>query len=176
VRFGNVLGSTGSVVPLFREQVARGGPVTVTHPDMTRFFMTIGEAVALIVEAAGYIIQEDRTEGGVLVLDMGAPVRIVDLAERLIGLLGRRPHDEIPLVFTGLRPGERLHEELALAHEQLGPLPAPGLLLAKPNHPCLTETLALTEALVEAARAGDRRLTLERLSAMAPEYVPAAAC
>lgn len=175
VRFGNVLGSTGSVVPLFREQIERGGPVTVTHPEMTRFFMTIGEAVHLMVEAAAFILHEDRTEGGVLVLDMGAPVRIVDLAERLIGLMGHRPHEEVAITFTGLRAGERLHEALAVEQERLGPLPAPGILLAKPRHPSLPETLALTEALIAAARSGDRRATLDRLTAMAPDYLAAAA-
>jgi O-antigen biosynthesis protein WbqV len=175
VRFGNVLGSTGSVVPLFREQIERGGPVTVTHPEMTRFFMTIGEAVHLIVQAAVFILHEDRTEGGVLVLDMGAPIRIVDLAERLIGLMGRRPHEDVALAFTGLRPGERLHEELALEHEELGPLAVSKILLAKPQHLSLSETLARTEAMAAAARAGRRDEVLALISEMAPEYQPAAA-
>lgn len=167
VRFGNVLGSTGSVVPILRDQISRGGPVTITHPEVSRFFMSLGEAVRLIIEAAGYILHEDRTEGGVLVLDMGEPVRVVDLAERLIRLMGRQPHVDIPITYIGLRPGERLHEELALAQEDLSPIAAPGLLLARPGHASLPETLARTEALVAAARAGDRRATLARLWTMA---------
>ena len=104
VRFGNVLGSRGSVLPLFREQIAQGGPITVTHPEVTRFFMTIPEACELVIQA-GALASHD---GKVLVLDMGEPVRIADLARRLIAESGKR----IEVVYTGLRPGEKMHEVL----------------------------------------------------------------
>lgn len=122
VRFGNVLGSRGSVVPLFQEQIRRGGPVTVTHPEMTRFFMTIPEAVQLVLQAGAI-----GTSGKLYLLDMGKPVRILDLARDMIALCGMDPDKDLPVVFTGLRPGEKLHERLHAEDETLEPAACAGM-------------------------------------------------
>jgi FlaA1/EpsC-like NDP-sugar epimerase len=123
VRFGNVIGSRGSVIPVMQEQIRRGGPVTVTHPEMTRYFMSTREAVALVLQASA---AESSHE--VLVLDMGEPVRILELAQELIRLSGFEPDREIPIVFTGIRPGEKLHEALETADEPLEPTAVPKVL------------------------------------------------
>lgn len=170
VRFGNVLDSAGSVVPLFRQQIEAGGPVTVTHRDVTRFFMTIPEACELILVATAATAQDKPEASPVYVLDMGEPVRITDLAERMIQLHGLRPHDDIAIEFVGLRPGEKLYEELAHATEDLMPAPFPKASLARARA-CSVEVLEDALArVVASARGGSAYEMTEALRSLVPEY------
>ncbi|MGC8838817.1 MAG: polysaccharide biosynthesis protein [Anaerolineae bacterium] len=159
VRFGNVLGSRGSVVPTFERQIQQGGPVTVTHREMTRYFMTVQEAVSLIIQAATF------TEGGDLfLLDMGRPVRIDDLARKLIRLRGLRPEVDIPIVYTGVRPGEKLHEELWSAGEDLLPTPHSRIYRVRQEHPPAAPNLeAQVRDLVALAQAQRQEEVVARL-------------
>lgn len=168
VRFGNVLGSNGSVVPLFKEQIRRGGPVTVTHPDMTRYFMTIPEAAQLVLQAATL-----GCGGEIFVLDMGEPVKIVNLARDLIRLSGFEVDREIAIVFNGLRPGEKLYEELYDPHEEGLPTPHEKIFLAK-HRPCSSHRLrAQLDQLAQVAnRPADQLLAV--LAELVPGYRPRA--
>jgi len=161
VRFGNVLGSSGSVVPIFKEQIEKGGPVTVTHPEMVRFFMTIPEAAQLVLQAT--TIGE---AGDILVLDMGEPVKIVDLARELIGLSGLREPDDIRIEFTGVRPGEKLREDLCGSGEELASSSHPKVRVARGAFPDLKDLLPRVEHLAEAAGRGDDRAVQRLLEEM----------
>jgi FlaA1/EpsC-like NDP-sugar epimerase len=165
VRFGNVLGSSGSVIPKFKEQIAAGGPVTVTHPDIIRYFMTIPEAARLVLQAAAI-----GESGQVLVLDMGEPVKIVELARMLIRLSGRT-EQEIPISYTGLRPGEKLFEELLADDETTEPTPHPKLRIAKTNGP-LPDIEAVLRWIEEAGPAPSHEEIRTWLRAQVPEYSP----
>ncbi|HJP20075.1 MAG TPA: nucleoside-diphosphate sugar epimerase/dehydratase [Alphaproteobacteria bacterium] len=170
VRFGNVLGSTGSVVPLFERQLARGGPLTVTDPEITRYFMTTREAVELVLQASAIPADQGNQTGGIFVLDMGEPVRIQDLARQMIRLAGYRPDKDVAITYTGLRPGEKLHERLFRDQEELVETRYEGILLTTPPAPERAALETALEALATAARARNTEDTLARLAALVPDY------
>lgn len=166
-RFGNVLASAGSVVPLFERQIASGGPVTVTHPDITRYFMTIPEAASLILQAGAI-----GNGGDIFVLDMGESVRIRDLAEKMIELSGLQPGHDIQIVYTGLRPGEKMHEELFYDKEQLQGTAHPKLLLANSSPPPFAEVLARLDELIPVMQRHDGETAKTMLCRLVPEFQP----
>jgi FlaA1/EpsC-like NDP-sugar epimerase len=166
VRFGNVLDSNGSVVPIFREQISRGGPVTVTHPDMKRYFMTIPEACQLVLQAGAM-----GRGGEIFILDMGEPVRIVDLARDLIHLSGFLPN-EIEIVFSGIRPGEKLYEELSISDEQAQKTRHPKIYVGRTvAEPLDVVTAKLDDLKAVVDRGASAEVVRERLSKVVPEFV-----
>jgi O-antigen biosynthesis protein WbqV len=175
VRFGNVLASNGSVVPKFKAQIEAGGPVTVTHPDMVRYFMTIREACDLVITAVTHALTPVRPDVSVYVLNMGQPVKIVDLAERMIRLSGLQPGHDIDIVFTGMRPGERLNEILFATEEPAVEIGVAGIMAAKPNEPPM-QALRKWIAALEQAIARDDRATIKAiLKDAVPEFGSTAA-
>jgi O-antigen biosynthesis protein WbqV len=175
VRFGNVLASNGSVVPKFKAQIEAGGPVTVTHPDMVRYFMTIREACDLVITAATHALAPAHPDVSVYVLNMGQPVKIVDLAERMIRLSGLEPGHDIDIVFTGMRPGERLNEILFASEEPTIEIGVAGIMAAKPSDPPM-QALRKWIAALEQAIARDDRTTIKAvLKDAVPEFGSTAA-
>ena len=165
-RFGNVLGSNGSVIHLFKEQIRLGGPVTVTHPEVNRFFMTIPEACKLVIEAAAM-----GSGGQTYLFDMGRSIRIVDLAEKMIRLSGKIPNKDIKIVFTGLRPGEKLYEEVLTESAKTLPTYHPKIVIAKEDLPCpdtLEEILSSFKSIYRL----DRNEVVEKLKSIVPGFVP----
>lgn len=170
VRFGNVLASNGSVVPKFKAQIEAGGPVTVTHPDMVRYFMTIREACDLVITAATHAMAPAHQDVSVYVLNMGQPVRIVDLAERMIRLSGLQPGHDIEIVFTGIRPGERLNEILFAHQEETVEIGVAGIVAARPREPSLPTIRAWLATLHQAVNGEQRGLIESVLNEAIPEF------
>ena len=166
VRFGNVLGSSGSVVPIFQRQIEAGGPVTVTHPEMMRYFMTIPEASQLVMQAGAI-----GRGGEIFVLDMGSPVRILHLARELIRRNGLRPGEDIPIHYSGVRPGEKLFEELAGPDERTRPTMHPKIRVWE-LPPAEPEQVARGLTLLASAAEGTRDQVLAALRACVPEFRP----
>ncbi len=171
VRFGNVLNSAGSVVPLFQKQIARGGPVTVTHKDMVRYFMSISEAVQLVLQAA-VLGNKSGDSAPIFVLDMGEPVRIEELACQMIRLAGLKPYEDIPITFTGLRPGEKLFEELFHDAENMLPTAHAAIHLARARSHDRVATLGAITNVIQSARAGEKNSIPSLIKRIVPEYQP----
>lgn len=174
VRFGNVLASNGSVVPKFKAQIEAGGPVTVTHPDMVRYFMTIREACDLVVTAATHAMNAQHADASVYVLSMGQPVKIVDLADRMIRLSGLQPGYDIDIVFTGVRPGERLNEILFAEQEPTSEIGIAGIVAARPNELPLETLNSWLAILRTAIEADQHEVAVATLKDAVPEYRAAA--
>lgn len=174
VRFGNVLGSTGSVVPLFQKQLAQGGPLTVTHPAVTRYFMTTREAVALVLQASALGTRSKEHRGGIYTLEMGSAVRIQDLARQMIRLAGLRPGEDIDIAYTGLRPGEKLYEEPLHQSEELLPTELEGILLASPRTADFAMLERMITKLIEVAATSRVDEALKLIRTVVPEYTPTA--
>lgn len=170
VRFGNVLASNGSVVPKFKAQIEAGGPVTITHPDMVRYFMTIREACDLVVTAAAHALSPQRSDVSVYVLNMGQPVRIVDLAERMIRLSGLEPGKDIDITFTGVRPGERLNEILFAADEPAADIGIAGIVATRPVAPAFDTLRGRLAALDKALKCSDREAIYRALQDAVPGF------
>ena len=163
------MGSTGSVVPLFKKQIEAGGPITVTHPDITRYFMTIPEASQLVLHALQLAITGDQSRGRIYVLDMGEPVKIADLARRMVILSGYKPMVDIEITYTGLRPGEKLYEELFSDREQLAGTEAQSVFIASPALVPRQEMDAFMSAAERVATTGSREECLQLLADLLPE-------
>jgi FlaA1/EpsC-like NDP-sugar epimerase len=167
VRFGNVLGSRGSVIPRFKQQIARGGPVTITHPEMERYFMTIPEAVQLVLQASAL----PEAAGRISMLDMGEPMRILEMAENLIRFSGLEPYTQMPIIFTGVRPGEKLQEDLMSEVEHAVQTPVEKVRLVQTDEADETAIRDGLAALNEALEASDTDHLLDALGALVPECI-----
>ena len=164
-RFGNVLGSNGSVIPLFKKQIRAGGPITITHPEMTRYFMTIPEACQLVMEAGAM-----GKGGEIFVFDMGKSIKILDLAKRMIRLSGLELGKDIHITFTGLRPGEKLYEELLNQAETTLPTPHKKIMIAKVREYTFPEVAAKIDALLELIKEQNEERMVRAVKALVPEF------